>query len=113
MRMKTPGLQRTKRWRCFVVPGVSVLLVLYFGGYLRFRLRHDIIHTRSFAGPETYHGVRPGSPDGPSIFAAALITDQLDQLPSIGAAIERRQSFLAVFYAPLGFAETLIWRVID
>ena len=42
-----------------------------------------------------------------------LISDHLEQLPAIGAAIERRQSFLAVFYAPLGFAETLVWRVID
>ena len=92
--MSTPILQRPKRWRRFVLIGAGVLLILYIGSYLRFRLHHDIIHTRSFAGAETYHGVRPGSPHGPSIFAAALISDQLDQLPVIGAAIERRQNFL-------------------
>ena len=111
--MNTPSLQRPKRWRLFALIGASILLILYIGSYLRFRLHHDIIHTRSFAGAETFHGVRPGSPDGPSIFAAAVFSEQLDQLPAIGAAIERRQSFLAVFYAPLGFAETLVWRVID
>ena len=111
--MNSPILQRAKRWRRVILIGASALLVLYIGSYLRFRLRHDLVHTRSFAGPETYHGVCPGTPDGPSIFAAAFITGQLDQLPATGAAIERRQKFLGVFYAPLGFAETLVWRVVD
>jgi len=111
--MNPPASPQRKSWRRLFVIIVATLLGLYVGSYVHFRMNYAIIHARGIGGGATYHAIVPGSPHSPSILLGAVINDQLDELPSIEAAIERRQNFLAIFYAPLGFAETLAWRVID
>jgi hypothetical protein len=106
--MNTARYRRAARW--ILLSLLVVGFVLYIGSYIRLRKYHELIHEMSWSGEETFHSIRPGK-SGPSLFAAALVTDQIDQLDAIAAAQQRRVEFQMTFYAPARYAEVLFWRM--
>src|SRR4051812_1205886 len=110
--MSTGITRRHRAWRRALLSFSLLGLLLYIGSYLRLRQHHELIHARSSSGDGTCHSIRPGE-SGPSLYMAAALTDQLEQLNAIGAAQQRRESFRMIFYEPARYAEVLIWRIID
>jgi hypothetical protein len=115
-------MMKWKRHMMFLT--VAVILAAYVGAYAWFRNRHELVHCKTWAGDNNMHSVDAVLPDGRLLFIGALLasaggTNAVNHavfdstLETVGRSIERRRNTLQIVFAPLRWAESLCWEMVD
>jgi hypothetical protein len=105
-----------------IILSLISVAVLYLTGYAVSRIKHELIHRRTWEGGWNRHWVVSGDPE-PSIhplpFAPLHIPGEpgynaaMDRFTSEYKAISRRRSALGVLFFPLRCLESLAWWIVN
>ena len=96
--------------------------VLYLTGYVVSRIKHELIHHRTWEGGWTRHWVVPGDPEPrihPLPFAPLQVPDDpeynaaMNRFTSEYKAISRRRTALGALFFPLRCLESLAWWIVN